>query len=85
MFVNPSFIYIYLLIYTMPAVRWLLILFSDVEHFNVFKVLWFSTISEVASVLDMTPQVVSNWRHGQILDRGPLRYCDIHRVDRVQD
>ena len=39
----------------MPAVRWLLILFSDVDHINVFKVLWFSTISEVASVLNMTP------------------------------
>ena len=26
----------------MPIVRWLLTLFSDVDHLKVFKVLWFS-------------------------------------------
>lgn len=61
--------------------RWFLILFTDKEKKEIFKVLECKTIKEVAYLLDLEPQVVSNYYHNLINERGNLKYCVLYQSD----
>ena len=56
---------------------WYLTLFDSEEKTNPFKTIKCNTINEMSYYLDMTPQVISNYYHGQIKARGVLKYCNI--------
>ena len=61
--------------------RWFLILFTDTEKKEIFKVLECKTIKEVAYLLGLEPQVVSNYYHNLINERGNLKYCVLYQSD----
>ncbi len=56
---------------------WYLTLFTDIEKTNPFKVLKCNTINDIAYLLDMPSQTISNYYHKQIKARGVLKYCNI--------
>jgi hypothetical protein len=56
---------------------WYLILFTNEEKNEVFKVISTNTIKEMSYLLDMKPSVISNFYHKQIKPRGVLKYCNI--------
>lgn len=56
---------------------WYLTLFYDLEKTEVFKTIKCDTIKEIGYLLDMNPQVISNYYHKQIKARGNLKYCNI--------
>ena len=62
--------------------RWLVFLHKDVEKTELFKVLDFQSIKEVAYVLNMKPQVISNYYHNLIKERDNLKYCVIYQVSK---
>ena len=61
--------------------RWFLILFTDKEKKHIFKVLECKTIKEVAYLLDLPSQVVSNYYHNLINERGNLKYCVLYQSE----
>ena len=65
----------------MKTVRWLVRVFAEEEHQTLLTCLWFSSVRAMASVFDVTTATVSNTYHGQILPRGAMRFCEIHRCD----
>ena len=60
--------------------RWFLILFKDDKKSEIFKVLECKTIKEVAYLLDLKPQIVSNFYHNLINARGNLKYCVLYQA-----
>ena len=56
---------------------WYCILFTSPEKTDIFKVLKCKTINEMSYYLDIESQVLRNFYHKQIKDRGILRYCSI--------
>lgn len=58
---------------------WHLMLFADLQRSNLVKVMSFSTVSEVAVVLNETPQVVSNFYHRLINPRNAMRYVSLFK------
>ena len=56
---------------------WYLILFTNIEKTEVFKIIPCNTIKEMSYYLDMSPSVISNYYHKQIKARGVLHYCNI--------
>jgi len=56
---------------------WYCILFTNPEKTEIFKVLKCNTISEMAYYLDVDSQIIRNYYHGQIKDRGVLKYYKI--------
>lgn len=58
---------------------WILYLFEDDKKSEIFKIMEFKSIREVAYVLNMERQVVSNFFHGLILPRGILNNCVIYQ------
>jgi hypothetical protein len=56
---------------------WYLILFTNIEKTEVFKIIPCNTIKEMSYYLDITPSVISNYYHKQIKARGVLKYCNI--------
>lgn len=63
-------------------IRWLVFLHTDTEKTKLFKILDFRTIKEMSYVLDVKPQVISNYYHNLIKDRDNLRYCIIYQVSK---
>lgn len=59
----------------MKRSNWILYLYETDEKSQIFKIMEFKTIKELGSVLDMDPQIVSNWFHGLINPRGILKNC----------
>tara|TARA_R110002126_G_scaffold95012_1_gene223808 strand:+ start:695 stop:901 length:207 start_codon:yes stop_codon:yes gene_type:complete len=59
----------------MKSSNWILYLYDDEEKKQILKIMEFKTIKELGSVLDMDPQIVSNWFHGLINPRGILKSC----------
>ena len=59
----------------MKSSNWILYLYDDEEKKQLLKIMEFKTIKELGSVLDMDPQIVSNWFHGLINPRGILKSC----------
>jgi hypothetical protein len=58
---------------------WYLYLFEDEEKTEIFKIMKFNTISEMSDVVDIKPNVLSNYFHGLIKPRGILKYCMIYQ------
>ena len=56
---------------------WYLILFTNIEKTEVFKIIPCNTIKEMSYYLDITPSIISNYYHKQIKARGVLKYCNI--------
>ncbi len=59
---------------------WVLYLFDDDKKIDIFKIMEFKTIKDVAFVLDMNAAVISNWFHGLINPRGILKNCVLHQT-----
>jgi|TARA_R100000808_G_C2155019_1_gene166632 hypothetical protein len=59
--------------------KWYLVLFTDKERTDLYKVLECYTIKQVAYLLDMKPQEVSNYFHKLINPRGNLEYCLLYQ------
>ena len=56
---------------------WYCVLFTDENKSDVFKTLKCDTIKEMSYYLDIDSQVLRNYYHKQIKDRGILKYCKI--------
>ena len=56
---------------------WYLILFTNIEKTEVFKIIPCNTIKEMSYYLDISPSIISNYYHKQIKARGVLQYCNI--------
>jgi|TARA_R110002153_G_scaffold29256_4_gene89910 citrate lyase synthetase len=63
-------------------IRWLLFIHTDLEKQQLFKVLDFQSIKEIGYILDMKPQIISNYYHNLIKERGVLKYCIIYQVSK---
>jgi citrate lyase synthetase len=63
-------------------IRWLLFIHTDLEKQKLFKVLDFQSIKEIGYILDMKPQIISNYYHNLIKERGVLKYCIIYQVSK---
>ena len=56
---------------------WYLVIFTNEEKNEVFKVIKCNTIKEMSYYLNMDTQIISNYYHKQIKPRGVLKYCNI--------
>jgi len=56
---------------------WYLTLFYNEEKSEVFKTIKCNTIKDISYLLDMKPQIISNFYHKQIKARGVLKLCSI--------
>jgi len=63
-------------------IRWLLFLHTDKEKTNLYKILDFKSIKEIGYVLNMKPQIISNYYHNLIKERDNLKYCIIYQVSK---
>tara|TARA_R100000654_G_scaffold19498_1_gene39825 strand:+ start:254 stop:457 length:204 start_codon:yes stop_codon:yes gene_type:complete len=59
--------------------NWILYLFENDEKKELFKIMEFKTIKDVAFVLGVDPSIISNWFHGLINPRGILKNCVLHQ------
>tara|TARA_Y100000593_G_C4315908_1_gene340869 strand:- start:1607 stop:1810 length:204 start_codon:yes stop_codon:yes gene_type:complete len=59
--------------------NWILYLFEDKEKREIFKIMEFKTIKDIAFVLDIDAPIISNWYHKLILPRGILHNCVLHQ------
>ena len=66
----------------MKDIRWLLFLYEDEERKKLFKFMELKSIKEVSYLLGMKSTEVSNYYHGLIKERGPLKYCVIYQVSK---
>lgn len=57
-------------------------MFYDKERTDLLKVMDFNTIKEIAYVLNMKQQDISNYYHQLIKERGPLKYCYLYQVSK---
>ena len=58
---------------------WYLYLFENEEKKEIFKIMKFNTINEMSEVLQVKPNILSNYFHGLIKPRGVLKYCVIYQ------
>ena len=58
---------------------WHLMIFYDEEKTTPVKVISVRSIKEVAYIVGMTPQSVSNFFHHLIKARGPLRFVALFK------
>ena len=61
--------------------NWVLWLFEDDDKIDLLKIMEFKTIREIAFVLDLDPQLISNWYHGLINPRGILNNCVLYQTE----
>ena len=59
--------------------NWVLYLFEEEDKKSIFKIMEFKTIKNIGFVLDVDPQVISNWFHGLINARGILKSCVLYQ------
>jgi hypothetical protein len=64
----------------MRNIRWVVFLFEDLERKILLKTFEFKTIKEIAYILGMKQQDISNYFHGLIKERDALRYCYIYQL-----
>jgi hypothetical protein len=57
----------------MKVSGWVVYLFYDDKKKDIFKIMEFKTIKQVAYCLDIDPQTISNYFHGLIKPRGILK------------
>ena len=58
---------------------WYLYLFETEEKEEIFKIMKFNTINDMSEVLQVKPNILSNYFHGLIKPRGVLKYCVIYQ------
>lgn len=63
-------------------IKWLLFLHTDIEKTQLFKIYEFNSIKQMAYILDIEPQIISNYYHNLIKDRGVLKYCIIYQISK---
>ena len=61
--------------------NWVLWLFEGEEKKELLKIMEFKTIRDIAYVLDLDPQLISNWFHGLINPRGILKSCVLYQTE----
>jgi hypothetical protein len=59
--------------------NWVLYLFEEEDKTQLFKIMEFKTIKQIGYVLNIEPQVISNWFHGLINARGILKRCALYQ------
>lgn len=67
----------------MKNTQWILYLFTDNTKQEIFKIMEFKSIKDIAYVLDLQPQVISNYFHGLIKPRGILNNCALYQSVRL--
>lgn len=58
---------------------WILYLFTGPDRKEIFKIMEFQTIKDIAYVFNMEPVVISNYFHGLIKPRGMLKNCVLYQ------
>lgn len=58
---------------------WILYLFTDITKSEIFKIMEFKSVKDIAYVLNMKPQIISNYFHGLIKPRGILNNCVLYQ------
>ena len=61
--------------------NWVLWLFESEDKKELLKIMEFKTIRDIAYVLDLEPQLISNWFHGLINPRGILKSCVLYQTE----
>ena len=57
--------------------NWIVILFLDLEKKDIYKVFELKSVKEISYLLQIEPQVISNFYHNLINPRGILKNCII--------
>lgn len=57
-------------------------MFQDKDRTDLIKIMDFHTVKDIAYVLGMKPQDISNYYHQLIKERGPLKYCYLYQVSK---
>lgn len=57
--------------------NWILILFTSIDKKDIFKIFELNSVKEMSYLLDVKPQIISNFYHNLINPRGILKYCII--------
>ena len=61
--------------------NWVLWLFESEDKKELLKIMEFKTIRDIGYVLDLEPQLISNWFHGLINPRGILKSCVLYQTE----
>ena len=61
--------------------NWVLWLFEGEDKKELLKIMEFKTIRDIGYVLDLEPQLISNWFHGLINPRGILKSCVLYQTE----
>lgn len=64
----------------MKRASWVLYLFEDGSKTDLLKIMEFKSVKEIAYVLGLQREIVSNWFHGLILPRGILKNCVLYQT-----
>ena len=67
----------------MKNTQWILYLFTDKNKKEIFKIMEFKSIKDIAYVLNLQPQVISNYFQGLIKPRGILNNCALYQSVRL--
>ena len=62
---------------------WVLLVFTERERKTIWKIFVFDTIKDLSYTLGLQPQLVSNYYHRLIKERGILQYCSIYQTTRT--
>ena len=68
----------------MKKSSWVLYLFESEEKKNILKIMEFRSVKDISYVLDIEPQVISNFFHGLIKPRGILKNCVLYQSARLE-
>ena len=60
--------------------RWYMVMFESPDHERVVKVMRFDTMKQMAYILDVSAQKLSNIYHGLVKPKGLAKYVIIYHV-----
>ena len=63
--------------------NWVLWLFESEDKKELLKIMEFKTIRDIGYVLDLEPQLISNWFHKLINARGILKNCCLYQSMKI--
>ena len=63
---------------------WILYLFTDKQKTEIFKIMEFKSVKDIAYELNLKPQVISNYFHGLIKPRGILNNCALYQSVKLE-
>lgn len=64
----------------MRNIIWYLFVFKDKEKTELYKIMKFDKIKDLAYIVGLNHSIVSNYFHGLIKPRGLLNYCFIYQT-----